>query len=326
MRAKVDDGTLEWLMDGPPWVRFRAKVDLLGEDPEGSKEEWALVASDPQVLSLVHQVTTWPWPRLNSHKSAAHPIHKLAFIADLGFDVGMPVLGRLAERLMSQASDEGPFYVTANVGKHYGGTGRDTLAWALCDAPLIAYSLVHLGAAEDDRVRRAVAHLVGLVRENGWPCAVSRELGRFRGPGRRDDPCPYANLAMLKLLASVPSLRDGREARIGAETLLRLWAGSREEHPYMFFMGTDFRKLKVPFVWYDIMHVADVLTRFPWALEDERLRDMASLIRDKADGQGRYVPESIWSDWKGWEFGQKKQPSRWLTLTAYRTLARLDLA
>ena len=32
----------------------------------------------------------------------------------------------------------------------------------------------------------------------------------------------------------------------------------------MFFMGTDFRKLKVPLVWYDLLHVLDVLSSFPW--------------------------------------------------------------
>jgi hypothetical protein len=30
-----------------------------------------------------------------------------------------------------------------------------------------------------------------------------------------------------------------------------------------FYMGTDFCKHKVPLVWYDILHVVDVLTQFP---------------------------------------------------------------
>ena len=41
-----------------------------------------------------------------------------------------------------------------------------------------------------------------------------------------------------------------------------LWQNSREKHPYQFYMGTDFRKVKAPLVWYDILHVADVLCRF----------------------------------------------------------------
>jgi len=44
------------------------------------------------------------------------------------------------------------------------------------------------------------------------------------------------------------------------------------------------------------------------------------------DPQGRFSLESVWTAWKGWEFGQKKEPSRWLTLTAWRILTRLETA
>ena len=56
--------------------------------------------------------------------------------------------------------------------------------------------------------------------------------------------------------------------------MLRLWEESTTQHPYMFFMGTDFRKLKVPLVWYDLLHVLDVLSSFPWLKKDGRLLDM----------------------------------------------------
>ncbi len=119
-------------------------------------------------------------------------------------------------------------------------------------------------------MQAAVRHLVALMRANGWPCAVSKELGRFRGPGRKEDPCPFANLAMLKMLSEIEDLRDSPACRFGVETLLGLWSESASQHPYMFYMGTDFRKLKVPFVWYDLMHVLDVLSRFPWVRGDAR--------------------------------------------------------
>ena len=67
---------------------------------------------------------------------------------------------------------------------------------------------------------------------------------------------------MLKLLRLFPEFCDGQEVRAGIECLLSLWENSREAHPYMFFMGTDFRKLKVPYIWYDLLHVADVLSTY----------------------------------------------------------------
>lgn len=186
------------------------------------------------------------------------------------------------------------------------------------------YALVKFGLQDEPAVKAATNHLAGLIRDNGWPCAVSRELGKFRGPGRKDDPCPFANLAMLKALSVMEEWRDSPECHTGANTLLNLWSESTTQHPYMFYMGTDFRKLKVPFVWYDLLHVLDVLSRFKWLRKDARLLDICEVLKSKADQQGRFTLASIWTAWKDWEFGQKKEPSRWLTLLAWRILGRAE--
>jgi len=112
---------------------------------------------------------------------------------------------------------------------------------------------------------------------------------------------------------------------VGAETLLTLWSESTTRHPYMFYMGTDFRRLKVPFAWYDLMHVLEVLSRFSWLRSDSRLLDMVANLQGKADEQGRFTLESTWTAWKDWEFGQKKEPSRWLTLLAWRAIRRVEI-
>jgi hypothetical protein len=130
---------------------------------------------------------------------------------------------------------------------------------------------------------------------------------------------------MLSALSELPEWHDHESCRAGAEAALSLWTRSRKEHPYMFFMGTDFRKLKAPLIWYDILHVLDVLTRFPWLRKDRRLLDMAAVVRAKSDSSGRFTPESVWQAWSCWEFGQKKEPSRWVTLVVWRALGRLSL-
>jgi hypothetical protein len=37
-------------------------------------------------------------------------------------------------------------------------------------------------------------------------------------------------------------------------------------------------------------------------------------VVSRADTDERFIPESIWTAWKDWDFGQKKIPSRGLTL------------
>jgi hypothetical protein len=321
------DAPIDWLLEGLPWVVYRTRRDLLGQSESDTQVSSAheMMLADPQVKSLVAELSGWPGTVISSHKSAGQPFHKLTFIADLGLMARDPGMDVIIERILEHQSDEGPFQLSANIPTHFGGTGTDQWAWALCDAPLTVYALAKFGLADHPPVKAATSHLVGLVRENGWPCAVSKELGKFRGPGRKDDPCPFANLAMLKALSAIPDWRDSPECHTGAESLLTLWDESTIRHPYMFFMGTDFRKLKVPLVWYDLVHVLDVLSSFPWLKEDQRLLDMAMLMKSKADDQGRFTLESVWTAWKEWEFGQKKEPSRWLTLHAWRILFKLGL-
>ncbi len=315
---------IEWLLLGESWIKYRTRRDLLGQpehDPQVTQARDGMLA-DPQVQGLATELSGWPGTVIASHKSAGQPFHKLTFLADLGFRIGDPGLDLIIERILAHQSGEGPFQLPTNIPTQYGGTGKESWAWALCDAPLIVYALAQFGLQSDPRVVAATSHLLGLVRENGWPCVVSKELGKFRGPGRKEDPCPFATLAMLKALSVMEAWHASPECHTGAEALLYLWSESLSQHPYIFYMGDDFRKLKVPFVWYDLLHVLDVLTRFAWLKDDPRLQDMLSLVKSKVDDQGRFTNESVWTAWKAWEFGQKKEPSHWLTLMAWRILQR----
>lgn len=320
----MNDKTVEWLLQGEAWIQYRTRVDLLGQaeaDPQVRAARKGMLA-DPKTQSLLTELNNWPGAVLNSHKSASQPFHKLAFIADLGLNVDDAPVKKIAKKVMEHQSAQGPFQLTTNVPTHFGGSGKDTWAWALCDAPILVSALVKMGMGDDKRVQIAVQYLDGLVRDNGFPCAVSPELGKFRGPGRKEDPCPFATLAMLKVISRVPELREGKSAKIGAETLLSLWDESKERHPYMFFMGTDFRKLKAPMFWYDILHVLDILSHFKWARKDERFKEMLGVVKAKADDEGRYIPKSIWTVWKDWDFCQKKIPSQGLTFFVQRVLKR----
>ena len=322
----MNDKTIEWLLKGEPWVEYRTRLDLLEQpktDPQMVAARKAMQA-DPKIRALLAELTDWPGTVLNSHRSASQSFHKLSFLAELGLDINDAPIRKIVRKVMEHQSKQGPFQLPTNVPVHFGGSGKDEWAWALCDAPVIVASLIQMGLYDDPHVKTAIEYLNNLVRENGWPCAVSPELGKFRGPGRKADPCPYATLVMLKVLAHVPELIDSNSARIGAETLLSLWENSTDQHPYMFFMGTDFRKLKAPLFWYDLLHVLDVLSYFKWARKDKRFKQMLNLVESKADEDGRYIPESIWTAWKDWDFSQKKIPSMGLTFFVQRILSRVN--
>jgi hypothetical protein len=316
--------TTTWLLDGPPWVEYRTRRDLL-DQPEDSPEVKAArqaMIDHPQIASLVEELADWPGPVLKRHNDASHLLHKLVFVADLGMRAGDPGIDPVIDRIFDHQSAEGPFQVLSNIPTHFGGTGEDQWLWMLCDAPLIVYALAKLGV-DQGRFQAAVDYMMGLIRDNGWPCVADPALGgKFKGPGSKSMPCPYANLIMLRALATLPDGYDTDATRTGAETLLSLWEQRKESRPFLFAMGTHFSRLKAPLIWYDILHVLDVLTRFDWLRQDPRLCEMVDIVQSKADVQGQFTAESVWTAWKDWDFGQKRTPSYWLTFVSQTILKR----
>lgn len=274
--------------------------------------------------ALLSELSEWPGPSLKRHNDAGHLLHKLVFISDIGMRAGDPGINEIVRNIIGQTSKDGAFQVIANISPQYGGSGKDELSWMLCDSPSILYSVVKLGMREDFIFQAAAQHLASLSANNGWPCTVSPNLGKFRGPGRKTDPCPYATLISLKALSQIPEWRGSEVCIRGAESLLQLWEQRKERRPYLFAMGTDFAKLKAPMVWYDILHVLEVLTQFRPIRKDRRLLEMVDIMKAKSDHGGRFTAESVWKAWSNWEFGQKKTPSFWLTLHAYRMLERMS--
>lgn len=324
----MDPGTenvIDWLLEGDPWVAYNARVHLLkqGQNDPAVLRYRKEMLEHPFIVNLITELQGWPGLTISSHKSAGQLFHKLAFAAELGLTRDDPGMPEVVSAVIAHQDADGPFQLRSIVPTHFGGNGEETWSWALCDAPLVLYALARFGLSDHPAVLKGVEYLTSLVRENGWPCAVAREMGSFRGPGRKEDPCPFATLIMLRLLTALPEYRDGPAAHQGAESLLTLWQERRERHPYIFYMGNDFCKLKYPLVWYDILHVTSVLAQFPWLAGDPRLAEMRGIMRAKADAQGRYTIESAWQVWKGQEFGQKKDPSRALTLQVMRALIKL---
>jgi hypothetical protein len=166
-----------WLLEGPAWVQFRTRVDLLGQSESEAEVRAARKAmlADSQVRGLLAELAEWPGEVLASHKSAGLLMHKLAFVADLGLKVDDPGVKKIVASIFKHQSADGPFQMPMNISESYGGSGQELWAWALCDAPVTVYGLLNLGMGEDERVQKSVEHLMGLVRDNGWPCAVSPE-------------------------------------------------------------------------------------------------------------------------------------------------------
>jgi hypothetical protein len=315
-----------WLLAAPePWTRYRTLLDLLdrpASDPEVIEARREMLAH-PQVRELMATASTWGESPFKRHNDASHPVYALSTLADFGLQSCDPGMPEIIDKVLTHQSPQGAFQSLVNIAPAFGGSGEDQWTWMACDAPTLLYALQALGLGADACIQRAVDHLLWLATVDGWKCAAAPEVGKFRGPGRKSDPCPIATVYALKALALRPDLHTSPAAHAGTEMLLRHWAAPRGQKYYLFGVGSDFRKLKYPFVWYDLLHVADVLSRFLFAHADPRYQQMVAAIAAQADVEGRYTASSMYQSWKGWSFADKKIPSPWLTFLAWRIQRRL---
>ena len=88
-------------------------------------------------------------------------------------------------------------------------------------------------------------------------------------------------------------------------------------------IGTDWEKLKYPFTDYKMLKFLDALSQFEYAKQRLQEAEMVNLLLSKRDSEGRFTPESIHKVWSDFDFGQKRKPSRWITLLALRILKRI---
>lgn len=307
-----------------PWLQYAIRTSLLNESKENLSGLRNEAIKDKKIQAYLNDISNFHSMLVSNHKNPELPIHKLLFLLDIGFDTDISEIENAIGQLMSNKDKNGVYQSLTNIPKHYGGTGEDLFGWCLCDAPLLLLALRKAGVDYQRHIKQGVDYLVALNQPQGFPCSVSEELGRFRGPGRKDDPCPYATLIMLNLLSGIEEYSNSDIVTNGIETILTLWKNSLERHPYMFYMGTDFRKLKAPAMWYDIVSVTDCLSKYECAKADKRFLEMVGVIKAKQDESGLFTPESIYTKCKGWDFGQKKAISPYLSFLCIRLLKRLD--
>jgi hypothetical protein len=306
------------------WLKYAVHVHLCGESKDETVEIRNAALTDGKIRKYLNDIVSFHSVPVTNHKNPDLPVHKLLFLLDIGFDMDVPEIKAAIDQILMHRDSKGVYQSMTNIPKHFGGSGEDVYSWCLCDAPLLMLALLKAGVNYQKHIKPGVDYLVSLIRDNGFPCAASPELGKFRGPGSKEDCCPYATLIMADLLSHIPEYCNSSVAAASVEALLSLWKNSLDKHPYLFYMGTDFRKLKAPASWYDIVSVAGVVSKYPYMARDPRFLEMIKLIQDKQDHDGLFVPESVYLKLKGWDFGQKKSPSPYLTYLCMLIFNRLE--
>jgi hypothetical protein len=304
-----------------PWIKYKISKKLNPNDCEQITNLKKILLSDGRITKILDEAKKWPEPPLSRHSDVKHIIHKICLLLDFGLDNQDNEIKEISEKILANQDDKGAFLSTILIPKAYGGADEPALQWLMCDFPILLYILIYLGLKENKQVVKAIEFLKSIVDDNGWRCQGSVE--KFRGPGRKADHCPNGTLISLKVFSMLPEFHSEEFIKNGIDAILNQWVNRKERKIYMFAMGTDFKKLKYPNHWFDIVHVCRVLSRFEYAKKAEPFLEMLQIIKDKQLSNGGFVPESAYTEYKGWDFGQKKEASPSLTYAIWDTFENL---
>ncbi|MHC4469350.1 MAG: prenyltransferase/squalene oxidase repeat-containing protein [Planctomycetota bacterium] len=308
-----------WLLEGPAFVRYRTLVDVLGrsDEDEEVQQARAAVPFDPAVEHLLGQrndqgywgapddIFKW-WPKKDT------TFWVLGVLADFGLGRGDGGIRRACEYVLGTQLPCGAF------GLRPPPTPYD------CYTGVLVAALARLGYLDDRRLERAYSWLAGRQRNDGgfW----CKSTGQPGGPREHEPSCALASLWVLSALTAHPAFRESGACRRCATFLLGCWdnRGRIKYAGHDSQVGSGWERLKYPFTDYRVLHYLEVLSRVPFLRADARLAEIAELLMSRRDGEGRFRPESIHKAWSRFDFGQKREPSMWLTCLAYGAVARLD--
>ena len=307
----------DWLLNGEPFVKYRTMIDLL--DRKKEDKEVAVIEKSVCEYELVKQILdkqnkdgfwgtakdiyAW-WPKKDT------TFWLLGILADFGLKKDVNEIARACEYVFNTQLPCGGF------GWAPPPTPSD------CFTGILTESLAKLGYMSDPRLQNAYSWLLERQRlDGGFWCKNTALPGK---PREKEPSCAFATLCVLGAISQNPDLKNSKIAKRSTKFLLECWE-NREKIRYAGHdsrIGRGWEKLKYPYTDYRILKYLEILSQFESARKDSRMSEMIDILISKQDKNGRFSAESIHKVWSTFDFGQKKSPSRWITLIVYRIVRR----
>jgi hypothetical protein len=302
----LDNKVLDWLLEGPAWLRYAVELQLLDSRPDAGPalQDSAIKEIIDRLKGRDRGIPALKTGRVH-YTEAGKAYWDLFFLADIGLTAAQAGLESEVEEIFRFQARDGSFVIPPNVQDNY-----------FCMSAILLSSLARMGYRDDPRLARYIRAAMGAqCYDGGWHCYDD-------GSGTVPiESCPMDNLNILMLLGQYDSYRDSPALRRAIDLLLGHWTG--RQHLHGFGVGSRFRSLEYPAVKYGILRVLDVLSLFPYTMESPAFRDMLGFVLGKADGGGRYRAESTNGAYAGFDFNRAFEPSRWITFLVSRIEKRV---
>jgi hypothetical protein len=298
----MNNEIIEWLRSGPGWMRFAVELQLLDKKPNVKP-----ALEDSAIQQVIHRLkddrTGIPALKtLNvAYRNPGNAYWDLFFLADIGLTARDLQIEKEIETIFNLQRPDGTFV-----------TGREVSPDYFCMSAILLSSVARMGYRDHPALRKYIEAILTAQRfDGGWHCNSSDRWDTAS--------CPQDNLNVLMLLANYEQYRNDSRFNGAIDLLLGHWAS--KESMDGFGVGKRFSSLKYPAVKYGILRVLDVVSLYPYALDKKDFKNMLEFVRGKSS-DGKYFAESPEAAYSDFDFGQDKEPSRWITFLVQRIQKR----
>jgi hypothetical protein len=328
---QLNGDSLAWLLaPDTPGVRYLALRDLLDcspDDPELAAAQAEAYASGPiaAILAQMDNVGFWSKPGPGYNPKYYSTIWSVIMLAQLGASVQEDErIAQACAYLLDHALTPGGQFTASGAPS---GTA-DCLQGNLCAA------LLDLGH-DDPRLEVAFEWMARSVTGEGVASIGDKhahvryyagKCGPLFACGSNDgQSCAWGAAKVMLAFSKLPAARRPplikRAMHQGVDFLLSVdpaeatYPSGWSDKP-----SGNWWKFGFP-VFYvtDLLQIVEALVSLGYG-DDKRLANALTIIRDKQDAQGRWLLEYDYTG-KTWvDFGEKKQPNKWVTLRALRVL------
>lgn len=326
---------LSWLLEeSDPGARYLALRDIIGlseNDPKLTATRQAAHQHGPiaAILAEMHPDGYWVVPGPGYNPKYRSTVWSLILLASLGASANEDKrIQKAIDYYLEQALAPGGQIASATAP---GGTAdclQGNMCWALTE---LGSTDARLEKAYDWMARTVTGEGIAALGDKSTPIRFyAGKCGPdFACGANNKQACAWGAGRVLLAFSVLPKQKwtpvIERAVARGIEFLLKddpvtaPWP-----HPYAPKPSSNYWKFGFP-VFYitDLLLVAEVLIALGCG-EDPRIKNLIRLILEKQDDQGRWLLETdytgkTWGDW-----GEKKQPNKWVTLRALRVIKHMD--
>jgi hypothetical protein len=305
----MDRQIIDWLRDGPVWIKYAVDRYLLDSQPDVHP-----VLKDPVITEIVARLKNdirglpaVPSGYMSSDEYQT-PYWDLFFLADVGLKAADLRLIKEIDEFLGTQSASGTFMTEAGMDPAY-----------FCKSAILLASIVRLGYQDDVHVKKFIRMLLSLQRlDGGWYCNPDHNAGNIF---QHEPSCPQDNLNILLLLGQYEQYRHDSRCHGAIDLLLRHWEMRNKRVQIVYFgVGRRYRSLQYPATRYGILRVLDALSLFPYSFQKATFHNMLDFVHSKAvDGKYSVEIPSYYTDLE-----RQDQPNRWLTFLMTRIDKRVN--